>query len=105
MSTLSTLKLSAASPRQQLSATDRLRRKLLEQLDLQIRAAIAMVAGGAFLLRSPTLGSTERQQRQGSDDDHPAGAALVVDQRVRHHHAVAAPGQSSHRNCRRQGFS
>lgn len=48
MSTLSTLKLSAASPRQQLSPTDRLRRKLLEQLDLQIRAAICKIAGEPF---------------------------------------------------------
>ena len=48
MSTLSTLKLSASSPRQQLSATDRLRRKLLEQLDLQIRAAVCAMAGETF---------------------------------------------------------
>lgn len=48
MSTLSTLKLSAASPRQQLSATDRIRRKLLEQLDLQIRAAVCKIAGEPF---------------------------------------------------------
>lgn len=63
MSTLSTLKLSAASPRQQLSATDRLRRKLLEQLDLQIRAAIAMVAGEPFYYE------VQRWVRQNGSND------------------------------------
>ena len=48
MSTFSTLKLSAASPRQQLSPTDRQRRKLLEQLDLQIKAATSAIAGETF---------------------------------------------------------
>lgn len=48
MSTLSTLKLSDASPRQQLSTVDRKRRKLLEQLDLQIKAADSAVAGETY---------------------------------------------------------
>lgn len=48
MSKLSTLALSAASPRQQLSPVARKRRKLIEQIELQAKAADAAIAGSQF---------------------------------------------------------
>lgn len=48
MSTLSQLKLSPVSPRTQLSPVARKRRKLIEQIDLQRKAAEAAVAGDEF---------------------------------------------------------
>ncbi len=48
MSKLSTLALSAASPRQQLSPVARKRRKLLEQIELQQQAAEAAITGNQF---------------------------------------------------------
>lgn len=48
MSKLSTLALSAASPRQQLSPVARKRRKLIEQIELQKKAAEAAISGNHF---------------------------------------------------------
>jgi hypothetical protein len=48
MSSLSQLKLSISSPRTQLSPVARKRRKLLEQIDLQRKAADAAIAGEEF---------------------------------------------------------
>jgi hypothetical protein len=48
MSKLSTLALSAASRRQQLSPVTRKRRKLIEQIELQAKAAEAAIAGNQF---------------------------------------------------------
>jgi hypothetical protein len=49
MSVLSNLKLSDTSPRAKLSPVARKRQKLLEQLDLQLKAAAAFVMGQQFL--------------------------------------------------------
>jgi hypothetical protein len=48
MSKLSMLALSAASPRQQLSPVARKRRKLIDQIELQAKAAEAAIAGNQF---------------------------------------------------------
>lgn len=48
MSVLATLKLSDTSPRAKLSTVARKRQKLLEQIDLQLKAAAAFLAGDTF---------------------------------------------------------
>lgn len=48
MSALSNLKLSDTSPRAKLSPVARKRLKLLEQIDLQLKAAAAFLAGESF---------------------------------------------------------
>lgn len=48
MSVLASLKLSDTSPRAKLSPVARKRLKLLEQIDLQLEAAAAFLAGETF---------------------------------------------------------
>lgn len=48
MSVLANLKLSDTSPRAKLSPVARKRQKLLEQIDLQLKAATAFLAGETF---------------------------------------------------------
>lgn len=65
MSVLSGLKLSDTSPRAKLSPVARKRQKLLEQIDLQLKAAAAFVSGEQFLQEvqrwARVEGSTDKQ--------------------------------------------
>lgn len=65
MSKLSTLTLSVSSPRQQLSPVARKRRKLIEQIVLQRKAAEAAIAGTQFMMETRRWVRTE-----GSNDKH-----------------------------------
>ncbi len=65
MPALSTLKLSVASPRTQLSPVARKRRKLIEQIDLQRKAADAAILGDEFFQQ------VKRWERvEGSEEKH-----------------------------------
>lgn len=65
MSVLANLKLSETSPRAKLSPVARKRQKLLEQIDLQLKAATAFLAGETFQQEvqrwTRVEGSNERQ--------------------------------------------
>jgi uncharacterized protein YabN with tetrapyrrole methylase and pyrophosphatase domain len=65
MPALSTLKLSVASPRTQLSPVARKRRKLIEQIDLQRKAADAAILGDEFFQQ------VKRWERvEGTEEKH-----------------------------------